>query len=210
MASRLLGFFSTALGALGGLAVILYVGLYVGGSPHTYVRGTLRLLPVSARDRAGALAAELGITLQRWVIGRILSCTIVGVGTAVGLWIIGSPLVLSLGVIAGVFSFVPNFGPVLSVVPAIAVSLPRGIAQVVVVCVIYAVVQALESFLITPQIQKRAAAVPPVLLLLGQTIMGILTGVLGVLLATPLLACLLLIVRRVYVEGMLEKRSEGS
>lgn len=206
--SRLFGIFSSTIGVLGSLAVIVFVGLYLAFTPGIYVRGALRLVPPGVRDRAQAIADEAGGTLQHWVLGRLLSCVIVGLGTALGVWLAGTPLALSLGVIAGVLSFVPNIGPILSVLPAIAVSLPQGLTQVAIVCGIYAGVQALESFVITPQIQQRTVLVPPVLLLLAQAVMGILTGVLGVLLATPLLACLMLIIKRTYVEAI-EQRSGG-
>ena len=132
-----------------------------------------------------------------------MSLCLVGMLTALGLWILGVPAPLSLGFVAGVLSFIPNFGPLLSLVPAVIVALPNGPQMVLYVILLYAGIQLVESYFITPLIQHRAVRLPPALILLAQILMGVLFGFLGLLLATPLTAVLLVLIKRLYIEDVL-------
>jgi predicted PurR-regulated permease PerM len=203
MAARFLGVFSTLVGLITGALVVLVLGMFIASEPDTYVRGAIRLLPRPARRRGAEVAAELGHALRWWLFGRFLSMFVVFVFTWVGLYFMEVPLAFLLALIAGLFSFVPTFGPVASAVPAVLVGLSAGLQQALWVALLYLGIQMVESYGITPFIQRRAVRIPPALLVVFQLMMGVFAGVLGVLLATPILVVLMVLVGMLYVEDRL-------
>lgn len=193
---------STTLGAGAGIVVLLFVGVYVAAQPGLYLDNALRLLPAAKRPRARAIAGECGKTLRWWMVGMFASMTIIGVATWVGLLVLGVPLALVLAVLAAVLTFIPNFGPILAAVPAILLALSQGTTTTLWVLGLYVGIQAVESNAITPLIQRRAVSLPPALTIVAQMAMGALAGVLGVIMATPLIAVTLVLVRRLHVDRM--------
>lgn len=193
--------FSTLLGALANVLIILFIGLYLAVTPSLYVDGVVRLVPPPKRPRAYEVFAALGRALRYWLLGRIASMFVVGALTALGLVLFGVPLALTLGLIAALFSFIPYIGPAIALLPALAVALPEG--QVVVVLAIYGAVQLLESYLVTPLIQERAVSMPPALLITAQILLGVLAGAFGVAVATPLAVVAVILVQMLYVEDVL-------
>jgi predicted PurR-regulated permease PerM len=150
------------------------------------------------------LLDALARTLRRWMLGRIASMTVVGCVTSLGLWLIGIPLALSLGMLAGALGFIPNIGPIVSSVPALLIAAAFGLPHVGYVIALYLGVNLIDGYVLTPWIQKRSVATPAALVLVAQLVFGALWGILGLMLAVPLLACLLVIVRKLYVEDVLE------
>jgi predicted PurR-regulated permease PerM len=201
--SRITGFFSTTLGALTNLVVILFIGLYVAAQPGLYKNGFVRLMPLEKRNRAHEVLSAVGMTLRWWLIGKMMSMLVVGILTSLGLWLLGMPLALTLGAIAALLTFIPNIGPILSAVPAALLALLEGPTQVLYVLLLYLAIQTVESYFITPLIQKRMVALPPALILLAQVLLGVLVGGLGLILATPLAAAALIVVNMVYIEDVL-------
>jgi predicted PurR-regulated permease PerM len=197
------GFFSSLMSGGAALVAILLIGAYLALDPGLYLRGALHLVPLRKRQQAQALQHALGRALRWWLVGRLLSMVAVGGLTGVALWIAGIPLPLALGLIAGVFAFVPLIGPITSVIPALLIALPLGWSHVLLVLAIYAGVQALEGNLITPLIQLRAVSLPPAVLLGAQLAMGVLFGLLGVLLSTPFTVAIIVCVQRLYVQDVL-------
>jgi predicted PurR-regulated permease PerM len=202
-AGHFLGFFSSVMGVFTGALVVIVLGVFMAIEPNTYVEGGLRLLPPGARGRGVDIAYELGRSLRWWLLGRLLSMVIVFAFTWIGLLLLGVPLAFLLALIAGLFSFVPTFGPLASAVPAILVGLSSGLEQALWVALLYFGVQMVESWGITPFIQRRAVRLPPALLVVFQLVMGVLAGVLGVLLATPILVVIMVLAGMLYVEGSL-------
>jgi predicted PurR-regulated permease PerM len=195
--------FSTILGALTNVLIILFVGIYGALNPSLYVDAVVRLVPKPHRPRAEEVIAAIGSGLRRWLLGRIASMAVVGALTAVGLMLFGVPLALTLGLLAALFSFVPYIGPILALVPALGVALGEGSQTVVTVLGIYLAVQFVESYLVTPLIQQRAVSMPPALLIASQVILGALAGAVGVAVATPLVVVAVVLVQMLYVEDVL-------
>lgn len=191
-------------GAIGALVVIGFVGLFVAADRSVYARSIVRLVPPHRRARWREMLGELRSKLWWWVIGRLVNMAIIGVVMSVGLTLIGVPGALALGVLAGVLTFVPNIGPVLSVIPAVLLALTVSPTTVLWVLGLFGVAQTLESYVITPLVQRRAAAVPPALLLVAQIAFGVPFGAIGLLLATPTVAIAIVMTRMLYVEDRLE------
>ena len=150
---------------------------------------------------------KLGETLINWLLGKLFSMTVVGVLTALGLWALGIPLIGVLSLLAGLLSFIPNFGPILALIPAVLVALLEGPDQALYVAGLYVLVQAVESNLITPLVQQRLIEMPPALILVAQVLMGTLVGGLGVMLATPVVAILMVLVKMLYIQDGLGDKS---
>ncbi len=197
------GVFSTTLGGLVNIVIVLIVGIYLAADPDTYSGGLVRLVPKAKRDRAQEVLATLGYTLRRWLIGQFLVMAVNGVLSGVALWLLGIPLPFLLGVLTGLLNFIPNIGPILAATPAVLLALTEGPTTALWVALLYVVLQNLEGFVLTPLVQQRTVALPAAVIILAQVLLGVLMGTLGVLLATPLAASVLVLVKMLYVEDAL-------
>jgi predicted PurR-regulated permease PerM len=162
-ATRLAVVATSSLGAVTTLALILLVGLFLAAEPDLYRRGVLRLMPRAARTTVIRLFDALGASLAGWLRGTVIAMLAVGTLTSLGLSLLGVPLALSLGILAGVLEFVPYLGPIVSSVPAILVAFTMGPTRAFEVGALYLAVHAIEAYLLVPVIQKRAVALPPAL-----------------------------------------------
>ncbi len=200
---------TTTFGALGNFIIMLFIGLYGALDPGCYRRGGVALLAPSVRQRGDEVLGMAGSTLQNWLIAQLMAMTVVGVLTWLGLWLVGIPLAFILGIIAALLAFIPNIGPVLAAVPAIHMALPEGGTTVLLVILVYLAAQTLESYFITPLIQQERVSLPPALIISMQLLLGVLFGLLGLALATPLAALGLTVIREVYVGDYLEREGEA-
>lgn len=205
--------FSSTLGAFGNLVVIAFIGLYGAVSPGTYVRGATALVAPSQRPKFRSMIKEAGVALRGWLRAQFVSMAVVGVLTGLGLWALGVPLAPLLAVLAALLTFIPNIGPVLAALPAVLLGLSSGPGTALWVIGLYIAVQTVESYLITPQVQQESVSLPPALTISAQLLFGVLFGILGLALATPLAAVALRLGKMFYVEGYLDgeaKRMEAA
>jgi predicted PurR-regulated permease PerM len=196
---------NTAVGAIAGFFLVVFAGLFIAISPRTYMRGLIVLLPRSRRRRAGEVLPRAGVAMVQWMKGTALAMLFVGSVSALGLWLIGIPAALALGIIAGLLEFIPYIGPALSFIPATVVAFAMSPEQALWVLGLYAVVQSLESTVVTPLLMKQVAKLPPALTLLFQTMMAALFGFLGLLLAVPILATSKILVEELWVESVADE-----
>lgn len=192
LANSVTGILSSAFGLLGTLAVILIAGLYFAMSPAIYVDGVLRLVPENHRPEIRRLLLVAGATLWSWTVGQALDMLVVGIASGIGLTILGVPLAMALGVVAGLCNFIPYIGAILGAVPAILIALSQGTRTGLMVAGLYAVIQFLEGNVLAPFIQRHAVHMPPALAILSQTVFGSVLGIPGLILASPLTAALLI------------------
>jgi len=197
---------SSTFGALGNFVIILFIGLYGALEPEVYRKGLLALFPSSSRPRGDEVLRQCGATLRSWLKAQMMSMTAVGVLTALGLWLVGLPLAALLGLIAAFLAFIPNIGPVLAALPALSLALPGGMQMMALVVLVYVVVQSVESYLITPLIQRSETSLPPALVIAVQVLFGALFGILGLALATPLCALAIVLTKELYVKDFLGGR----
>ena len=128
---------------------------------------------------------------------------IIGVTTAIGLALIGVPLALSLGLIAGILEAVPYLGPWLSAVPAVLMALLLSPVHVLATLGLYLALHILEGYVLLPLIQRRAVHLPPALTLLTQVLLGQLAGFMGLFVAAPLTLAAVVLVKILYVQDTL-------
>ncbi|MFN2439760.1 MAG: AI-2E family transporter [Chitinophagaceae bacterium] len=193
-------FFKSTFGILGDIYVVLFIGIFFTASPKTYVDGFIKLIPPKAKAKTEEVINKVGSTLTKWLKGQLLAMLIVAILTAIGLSILGMPMAFALAIIAGVLNFIPNFGPLIAMIPAVLVGLMQGVNTALIVAGLYIFIQIIESNLITPQIQKKMINMPPALIIIAQLFMGVLTGGWGLILATPLTAILMVVIQETWIK----------
>ncbi|TDL81101.1 AI-2E family transporter [Palleronia sediminis] len=198
------GTLSRAVGVIANTIVVLSVGIYLALDPRLYHRGALQLVPVRHRERAADVLESIGTGLWKWLIGQIFDMIAVGVMIGAGLWLLDIPLAIALGVIAGLTNFIPILGPFLGGAPAVLLAFTQSPMDAVYVTILIVVVQQIDGQVLMPLIQQRATSLPPALTVLAVVVGGILFGFLGVLLATPMLIVILIAVRMIYVNDVLD------
>lgn len=185
------------------LVIVIFTGLYLAAHPQPYIRGVLRLFPLARRHRIGEVLYACGYTLRWWLFGQLLAMTLVGLTMGIGLAIIGVPLAFALGVVAGLFEFIPTLGPMLGLAPALLLALNDAPTTAFWVIGLYSVVQTMESYLLTPLVQQRVVHLPPVVTIVAQVFFTWTVGPVGLLIAVPLIAVVMVIVQMLYVEDFL-------
>jgi predicted PurR-regulated permease PerM len=203
------GFFSSTVGAIGNFFIVILLAIYFAIEPRFYTRGFTNLFPLNKRTRVREIMFAISDTLRWWLIGKVGSMVFIGLLTWVGLSLLGVPLALTLGLIAGLLSFIPNFGPIISALPALLLAFIDSPMKTVYVLALFVGVQLIESNLVTPFIERKTVEIPPALTIVFQLALAVLVGGLGLVLATPILAVLIVLVQMVYVEDVLgDRRTE--
>lgn len=201
--SRIAGLSGWAITLLANLGLVAAAGLYIGFRPDLYRGGLLMLFPRRSRGGAAATMDALGSALQRWLMGQLASMVAVGTLVSLGLWAIGIEAALALGFIAGILEFIPFFGPLLALAPAVALALAVDMTTAIWVLLLYLAIQQFEGNVLNPLIQQQAVSLPPAVTMFALLAFGVLFGPLGVLLATPLAVVCLVVVKQVWVGRML-------
>ncbi|HEY7193286.1 MAG TPA: AI-2E family transporter [Gemmatimonadales bacterium] len=202
-------FFGVATGAVevvGAAIVILVIGVYGAAEAKLYVDGALRLVPLGRRPRAAEILRETAAAIWYWLLGRLLSMTLLGILAMVGLWALGVPLPFSLGFLVGIMSFVPYLGSIASAVPSVLIAAATSFNVALYVIILFLGLHLIEGYLVVPLVQRRLVHLPPALTLAAQIILGVLAGIIGLLVATPLVAAGIVLVRMIYVEDVLGDR----
>lgn len=202
--TRVSGFLSSTFAVVASAFVILFLALVMALFPRHYVPAVISLVPPARRDRATEVLHEVASTLRWWMFGRMLDMVVVGVLTLIGLWLLGIPLAFVLALIAALFTFVPNIGPIASAIPAILLGLMDSVTLALYVAALYSAVQVFDTWIMMPIVDKKTIYLPPAATITAQLLLGVFAGILGVALATPLLATGVVTVRMLYVEDRLE------
>jgi predicted PurR-regulated permease PerM len=193
-------FFKSTFGILGDLYVVLFIGIFFTVSPNIYVEGIISIVPARGKARAKDVLYKIGDHLKKWLKGKLFAMLVVFILTSIGLVIMGIPMWLVLALIAGILNFIPNFGPLIAMIPAVLVGLMKSPADALWVAGLYILVQVLESNFITPLVQQRLISVPPAMIIIAQLLIAPLTGGWGLVLATPLLVIIIVIVQELYIK----------
>ncbi len=196
-------FFSGVMGAAGNVLIILFVGIYFAAQPGVYINGMVTLVPKRKRDRAREVLDEIGATLAKWLVGKSVSMLLVGILSTIGLSLLGVPLALILGIIAGLLDFIPYLGPLMAGVPAVLIAFSDSPQLAVYTVMLFCGIQLFEGYLLQPLIEQRTVSLPPALTIVMQVLFGTLFGLAGVALATPMTAVLAVIVSMLYVQDVL-------
>jgi len=166
-------------------------------------------VPLDKRDRARDVTGQIGTALKWWLMGKLVAMVFVGVLVWLMLLLFGLPFALTLAAIAALFTFIPNFGPIISAVPVVLIALLDSTTTAVWVGVLFTAIQAVESYILTPVVQQSTLALPAALTITTQLMLGVFAGGVGLALATPLTLVVLVLVRTLYVRDVLGDATDG-
>ena len=179
--------------------VVIFAGIYLALQPNFYRTGAIKLVPPARRKVAAEAMLESERALRLWLKGQAIAMLVVGTLVGLGLWALGMPSALTLGLMAGLLEFIPFAGPILAAVPAVLLALAVSPELALWVVLLYLIVQQFEGNVLTPMVQQYAVDLPGAVLLFALIGFGTLFGTLGVILAAPLAVVTLVLVKRLYV-----------
>ena len=174
--------------AVGNLFIVLFLGLAFAAQPSVYRNGLLYMAPARHRAQAAVIIDRIGETLERWLIAQMITMAAVFVVTWVGLTIIGIDSSFILGVQAGLLAFIPTVGALVGGLIVVLASLASGWVAAASALVLFLCIHAMESYLLTPMLQRQALEIPPATLFAFQILLGVVFGIWGITLALPLIA----------------------
>lgn len=193
----------TAVTAITGLILVVIAGAFLAVNPRIYRRGLILMFPPTQHRRVGRALTKTGTALKLWLVGQLVSMTIIGLLVGLGTWWVGLPSPFALATLAFLTEFIPLVGPFLGAVPGLLLALGESWQTFLWTALLYVAIQQVESNLITPLVQREMVRVPPALFMLSVIAMGALFGVLGVLLAGPLTVTAFVLVRTLYIKDTL-------
>ncbi|MEG3881183.1 AI-2E family transporter [Microcoleus sp. herbarium7] len=169
------------------LLLVLVLTIMFLIKPRPYRQGFVLLFPAFYRSRVNEILSQCEESLVSWIRGILIDMFVIGLVSAIGLWLLGVPLVLANSALAGLLEAIPNVGPTLSVIPPMAVALLDAPWKAGAVLVLYIVIQQLEQYLLVPYVMATQVSLLPAVTLLSQVIFAIFFGFLGLFLAIPLI-----------------------
>lgn len=190
-------------GVISGLVLALVGGIYLAAQPKTYFNGTLLLFPQGMRERVKDAALRTNTSLRAWLVGQLIAMVAIGIITGIGLWMIGVPSPVALGLIAAVLEFVPFIGPILMAIPAVLLAATIDMETTLMTVGLYLVIQQIEGNVIMPFVQEKSVNLPAALTMFALFAMGGLFGIVGVLMAAPLTVVIFVMVKTLYVRDVL-------
>jgi predicted PurR-regulated permease PerM len=190
----------------GGIAdtlVVVFGGIFLAAQPNFYRIGAIKLVPQAKRALVGEAMIDSERALRLWLRGQLFAMVLVGLLTGFGLWLIGVPSALALGLLAGLLEFIPFAGPVLAAIPGVLLAFVVSPELALWTVALYIGVQQIEGNLLQPIVQQFAVDLPPVVLLFSLLAFGMLFGVIGIIFAAPLTVVSYVLVKRLYVQEAL-------
>jgi predicted PurR-regulated permease PerM len=177
---------------------VFVMALYLARNPSTYVEGVVALVPPERRRLARIILYDLKFTLHAWVVGQLIAMSLLAILTTLGLWLLGIPYFLAFGVFAGIAAIVPFFGTLFStLIPALFALGVAGLGKAIAVAALGVGVHLIEANFVAPVVMERQVNLPPVITIAGVLLIGKLFGLAGLIVAVPILAFVMVLVRHV-------------
>ena len=195
----------TFVDAIATVFLIIFIGIYFVIDPKTYKDGIALLFTKQRTERIVEGLETAGNALWHWVSGQFIAMAFVGIIVTIGLMIIGVPLPFVLGLIAGLSEFVPILGPWIGAVPGILLAFSVDTQTALFTAILYLLVQQIESNILTPLIQQHMVKIPPAIVIISVVAFGLVFGIAGIILATPLAVVAMVLIGMFYVQDVLGK-----
>lgn len=205
-----LTFFYGTLGVLLSLLLLLVLSIMLLADPLPYRQGFIRLFPSFYRRRIDEILVLCNLALQGWLVGILFNMSVITVLSLVGLSVLRIPLALAQAMLAGIFTFIPNIGPALSVIPPVAIALIDAPWKSIAVLILYIIIQQVESNLLTPLVMAQQVSLLPAVTLLAQVFFATLFGFLGLFLALPLAVVGQVVLKEVLIKDILDQWRSSS
>jgi predicted PurR-regulated permease PerM len=190
-----------------GSFAIIILAIFLAMQPEIYRDLVIRAVPPASRPRAERIYDQAGRSLKLWVLGKVITMVLVGLFTWVGLLYFGIPGALALATLAAILEFIPNFGPTIAAAPAVIAAFSISPTTALYVAGFYFVLQQIQSALTVPLVERRAVDIPAAALLVWQLMLAVGFGILGLFVATPLLAVIVVAIRIGWVEPSEERQT---
>src|SRR5215218_8522189 len=193
-------FLTHTVEALGGILIVVFLSIYLAADPQLYRRGVLALIPHRRRAQAAIVMDRVAEVLRKWLVTQLIAMLVIGGVTTIVLLVLGVKAAFALGVLAGLFEFIPTIGPLLSAIPAVAMGFLDSPEKAATVAVAFWLIQFLENHILIPLLMKGGMDLPPALTVVTQALLALVFGFLGLMVAVPLLATVMVMVQVLYVE----------
>ncbi|MCU0648893.1 MAG: AI-2E family transporter [Gemmatimonadaceae bacterium] len=197
---------SSTLAVVGALVMIAFLAIYIGAEPDVYRGWLLAVFPAHARPRTRIVLTEIAQVLRKWLVTQLIAMLVIGTVSTIAFLLLGVKAAYALGFLAGLFEFIPTAGPILSAIPAIAMGFVDSPEKALWVLIACWAIQFLENNLLIPALMRGEMDLPPAITLVAQAIMTLLFGFLGLMVAVPLTAAVLVPLRLLYVEDAYGQR----
>jgi predicted PurR-regulated permease PerM len=194
-------FLTHTVQAIGGFLLVLFLSIYLAADPALYRRGVLALLPDRRRAQGAEVMDRITVVLRKWLVTQLIAMLAIGVVTTVVLLVLRVKAAFALGLLAGLFEFIPTVGPLLSAIPGVAMGFLDSPEKAATVAVAYWGIQFLENHVLIPLLMKGGMDLPPALTVITQALLALVFGFLGLMVAVPLLATVMVTVQVLYVEA---------
>ncbi len=202
IAGYLFGFVGSTVEIVVYVLLALFIAMYIATEPELYHRGLMHLFPHRARARVGEVLTQIASVLRKWLVTQLIAMLVLAVVWAIALSVLGVKAALALAVIAGILEFVPTIGPTMAVIPALAMAALDSPGKALSVLIVYLVIQGFEANVLIPMLMNRRISLPPALTIVTQALMTLAFGFLGLMVAVPLLAAVLVPIKLLYVEDV--------
>jgi predicted PurR-regulated permease PerM len=193
-------FLTHTVEALGGILIVVFLSIYLAADPQLYRRGALALIPHRRRGQAALVMDRVASVLRKWLVTQLIAMLVIGAVTTIVLLILRVKAAFALGVLAGLFEFIPTVGPLLSAIPGVAMAFLDSPEKAAMVAVAYWGIQFLENHILIPLLMKGGMDLPPALTVITQALLALVFGFLGLMVAVPLLATVMVMVQVLYVD----------
>ena len=203
-------FAKSTLAAVGGFLLIVFLSIYFAADPDLYRRGALSLLPATRRRLGAQVMDRVAVVLRKWLVTQLVAMAVIGTVSTIALLILDVKAAFALGVLAGLFEFIPTVGPIFSAIPAVAMGFLDSPEKALLVAVVYMGIQFLENHILIPLLMKGGMDLPPALTVLTQALLALVFGFLGLMVAVPMLATVMVIVQMLYVDARPDEPDDGS
>ena len=188
--------------AVGGFLIVIFLSIYLAADPALYRRGMLALLPDRRRAQGAYVMDRITVVLRKWLVTQLIAMLTIGVVTTIVLLVLRVKAAFALGLLAGLFEFIPTVGPLLSAVPGVAMGFLDSPEKAATVALAYWGIQFLENHVLIPLLMKGGMDLPPALTVITQALLALVFGFLGLMVAVPLLATIMVIVQVLYVDQL--------
>jgi predicted PurR-regulated permease PerM len=193
-------FARSTLAAVGGVLLVVFLSIYFATDPELYRRGMLALLPPRRRQLAARVMDRVAEVLRKWLVTQLIAMAVIGGVSTIALLILRVKAAFALGLLAGLFEFIPTVGPILSAIPAVAMGFLDSPEKALLITIVYIGIQGLENHILIPLLMKGGMDLPPALTVITQALLALVFGFLGLMVAVPMLATVMVIVQMLYVD----------
>jgi predicted PurR-regulated permease PerM len=193
-------FLTHTVAAVGGFLLVVFLSIYFAADPELYRRGALALLPARRRAEGAEVMDRVAMVLRKWLVTQLIAMAAIGTVTTIALLILKVKAAFALGLLAGLFEFIPTVGPLLSAIPAVAMGFLDSPEKAILVAAVYMGIQFLENHILIPLLMKGGMDLPPALTVITQALLALVFGFLGLMVAVPMLATVMVTVQVLYVQ----------